>query len=119
MRERITTKQLQAMTDRLNAILGRPTADEIGHLLLDYAPSYGGYAIRERGPSMSESFYWPRWERVSAREMYAYLEAALTSAEVTRCHCDKPETVIFGRFNPPAYVCQNCGRNLTKWEPPK
>lgn len=84
---RVTKKKLREMVDKLNAKEGRPitgyTRDEkghlhnnVGHICLDPQPQYGGYRLDvlcEHGTD----FYWPRWERVSAREMYTFLEGKL------------------------------------------
>jgi hypothetical protein len=29
-----------------------------------------------------------------------------------KCSCKSPKPVIYGRFNPPAYVCDKCGRPI-------
>lgn len=44
-----------------------------GHVLLDHAAHYGGYSLREMTEGGGEGFYWPSWDRVSAREMYHFL----------------------------------------------
>jgi len=74
-RQRVTRKYLETLTDQLNDVLGRPMASyELGRINLDYASCYGGYALREiDNDKGGETFYWPRWSRVSAREMEAYL----------------------------------------------
>jgi hypothetical protein len=88
---RVTKKDLEEMTAQLNAKEDRPsrpsTRDEAGHykanpghIVLDHAACYGGYALREitneRG---GEGFYYPSWTRVSAREMYNFLLGKLNS----------------------------------------
>jgi len=82
---RITRRELSDMVTLLNKKLGRPITPfdgagkwNVGHIKLD---RYNGYALREIGENGSESFYWPRWSRVSAREMMAFLEGQLMILE--------------------------------------
>ena len=79
-RQRVSRKHLEALTDQLNDALGRPaTSYEVGRIILDYASCYGGYALRELcNDKGGESFYWPDWSRVSAREMQVFLLGQLT-----------------------------------------
>lgn len=91
MRERVTKKYLEELTQDLNRLYGRPEAYagperdanwrlkiNVGHIKLDYAPLYGGYALREVcNEHGGEDFYWPSWERVTGREMHAYLWGAI------------------------------------------
>ena len=83
-RERVTRKYLETLTDQLNDVLGRPaTSHEIGRINLDYASCYGGYALREiDNDKGGESFFWPSWSRVPAREMEAHLLGLLTMARL-------------------------------------
>lgn len=85
---RVTKRDLENMTHRLNAREGRPDRphykDDLGnwhslhgHILLDHNAYYGGYALREITEHGSEDFVWPRWYRVSGREMFAYLSGRL------------------------------------------
>ena len=100
--EKITRKELEALTAKLNKILGRPENDAPGHLFVD---RYNGYALRERTKGTGEAYFWPYHERVSARELAAYLESALQTAANTRCACAEPRPIPFGSFDPPAIVC--------------
>jgi len=61
-----TRSTLEIQVDRLNAATTR-------NIHLDYDKYNGGYALR----NVDEGMYWPRWYRVSAREMSYYLEGQL------------------------------------------
>lgn len=85
---RITKRELEKRVTLLNKKLGRPATAlnearewNEGHIKLDYAPVYGGYALREVTKNGGEAFYWPFWTRVSAREMMAFLEGQLMILE--------------------------------------
>jgi len=94
MHARITKKLLEELTDRLNIQEGRPRSAiakerdsegrlvfNDGHITLDFNPHYGGYALREIMESSGEAFYWPRWTRISNREMYQFLMGKLNANE--------------------------------------
>lgn len=90
-KSRVTKKDLEELTRQLNEKENRPTTYSgpeletgpdgreypkinVGHIILDHAACYGGYALREVStPGGGQSFYWPSWTRVSAREMYYFL----------------------------------------------
>ncbi len=88
---RVSKKMLKEMTAELNAKEDRPrhpsTRDENGqykanpgHIILDHAACYGGYALREiTSEQGGEGFYYPSWTRVSAREMYNFLLGKLSA----------------------------------------
>ena len=82
-------KTLESLVALLNHNLGRPashlfvtedgsTQYNLGHIFLDYDSNYGGYALREaENQQGGESMYWPRWQRVNAVTMEAFLEGQL------------------------------------------
>jgi len=84
---KVTRQELEKMTKLLNEREGRPvtatrrfddkTLWNIGHILLDHAAIYGGYALREIQENGGEAFYYPQWTRITAREMFAFLEGRL------------------------------------------
>jgi len=80
---RITRAYLRKLTANLNEALGRPSESyAVGHINLDFVSCYGGYALREIASEHgAEDFYWPRWYRVSAREIAAFLEGQLDMFE--------------------------------------
>jgi hypothetical protein len=100
-RTRVTKKDLREMTTRLNELEGRPLTYSgpekevrngyevnkinVGHINLDHASCYGGYALREvTNSGGAEDFYYPRWTRISAREMYEFLQGRLYELENPR-----------------------------------
>jgi len=90
---RITGLELELLVATLNRKLRRPSApfyfdasgkviNNIGHIFLDHAPAYGGYALREvANQSGGESFYWPRWRRVSADVLEAFLDGQIMALD--------------------------------------
>ena len=67
---RITRSDLEKWTADLNARLGRPRPPEPTSIILDY---YDGYALREMQEAGAQAFFWPRWERVTGREIAAFI----------------------------------------------
>ena len=90
MAHRVDRKTLEDLVVKLNHKLGRPAthfavdeddgvaAYNLGHIFIDHYPAGGGYALREAdNQAGGERFYWPRWRRVSASEMSAFLDGQL------------------------------------------
>lgn len=80
----ISKNMLQAKVDRLNKKLGRPDRPyrqgedgqvygNKGHIMLDHAPIYGGYILREMSEGTGESNFGIS-RRISAKEMEIYLD---------------------------------------------
>ena len=75
---------LQRKVERLNRLLGRPDEPyrkgedgqiygNKGHILLDHAPIYGGYILREMCESTGEKNFGIS-RRISAKEMEIHLD---------------------------------------------
>lgn len=85
-------KMLQAKVDRLNVKLGRPmepyrkgedgqVMGNAGHIMLDHAPIYGGYCLREMCESTGvRNFGISR--RISAKEMEIHLEGIFAGLQL-------------------------------------
>lgn len=78
---RVTKEQLERAVGRLNSELGRPTvpyvrkADNtlsvnVGCIVLDHAPIYGGYCLYEMTEGGGQSYFGFTRGRQSAKVMY-------------------------------------------------
>ena len=105
MAHRVDRKTLEDLVVKLNHKLGRPAthfavdeddgvaAYNLGHIFIDHYPAGGGYALREAdNQAGGERFYWPRWTRVNAATLEAFLEGQLMAIDtVMEMTCAKGE----------------------------